>query len=181
MLCLKICLAQTLMFNCRNAQHFCNHYAYRVVWSPEMFGYKIQNIAILAGDKMLSATGKQWHHWEVCSKVWQLQSEKQGAVPWRQWNLAKLKGHDCLIRVWSESIVRDLGVHLDEEPTMKQHIAKIAASCFYHLHHLRQIHQRVGTEVITWLAGIRNIASQLLQLHWLRSSCCSKSKTQLCG
>ena len=45
--------------------------------------------------------------------------------------------------------MRDLGVHLDEELTMKQHVAKVAASCFYHLRRLRQIRRRVGTEVTT--------------------------------
>lgn len=71
-------------------------------------------------------------------------------------NLAKLKNHDCLVHVGSESIkpstvVRDLGVHLDEELTMKQHVAKVAASCFYHIRRLRQIRRRVGTEVTTQL------------------------------
>jgi len=42
--------------------------------------------------------------------------------------------------------VRDLGVHLDEELTVKQHVAKVAASCFYHL---RQNRRRVGTEMTT--------------------------------
>ena len=59
-------------------------------------------------------------------------------------NLAKLKGRDCSVCIGSESIkpstiVRDLGVHLDDELTMKQHVAKVAASCFYHLRRLRQI------------------------------------------
>jgi hypothetical protein len=66
-------------------------------------------------------------------------------------NLAKIQTRDCLVRVGSESIkpstvVRDLGVYLDEELTTKQHIAKVAAACFYHL---RQIRQRVGREVPT--------------------------------
>ena len=71
-------------------------------------------------------------------------------------NLAKLKGRDCSVCIGSESIkpstiVRDLGVHLDDELTMKQHVAKVAASCFYHLRRLRQIRRRVGTEVTTQL------------------------------
>jgi Reverse transcriptase (RNA-dependent DNA polymerase)/Endonuclease-reverse transcriptase len=71
-------------------------------------------------------------------------------------NLAKIKARDCSVRVGSESIkpsnaVRDLGVYLDEELTMKQHIAKVAAACFYHLRRIRQIRRRVGKEVATQL------------------------------
>ena len=56
------------------------------------------------------------------------------------------------MRVGSETIqpstsVRDLGVYLDAELTMKQHASKVAAACFYHLRRLRQIRRRVGTEV----------------------------------
>ena len=71
-------------------------------------------------------------------------------------NLAKLNAVDCSVLVGSESIkpstvVRDLGVDLDAELNMKRHVAKIAASCFYHLRRLRQIRRRVGTEVTTQL------------------------------
>jgi len=45
------------------------------------------------------------------------------------------------------SIVRDLDVYLDSELTMKQHIAKTSAACFYHIHRLRQVRRRVGQEV----------------------------------
>jgi hypothetical protein len=45
------------------------------------------------------------------------------------------------------SVVRVLGVLLDAELTMKPHIAKTAATCFYHLRRLRQIRRRVGEDV----------------------------------
>jgi len=40
-----------------------------------------------------------------------------------------------------------LGVYMDSELTMKQHVAKIAAACFYHIRCLRQVRYRVGQEV----------------------------------
>jgi len=39
--------------------------------------------------------------------------------------------------------VRDLGVLLDQELSMTQHIAKVTSSCFYQLRRLSQIHRRV--------------------------------------
>ena len=46
-----------------------------------------------------------------------------------------------------DSVVRDLGVYLDSELTMKQHIVKTSTDCFYHIRRLRQIRRRVGQEV----------------------------------
>ena len=53
-------------------------------------------------------------------------------------NLAKLKAADLSLSVGSESIrpvsvVRDLGVLLDAQLSMKQHINKVTATCYYHL------------------------------------------------
>ena len=45
------------------------------------------------------------------------------------------------------SVVRDLGVYLDSEPTTKQHTAKTSAACFYRIRRLRQVRRRVGQEV----------------------------------
>jgi len=38
-------------------------------------------------------------------------------------------------------------VYMDSELTMKEHVAKIAAACFYHIRHLRQVRRRIGQEV----------------------------------
>jgi hypothetical protein len=65
---------------------------------------------------------------------------------------ARLAAQDCSLQIGSEvirpvSVVRVLGVLLDAELTMKPHIAKTAATCFYHLRRLRQIRRRVGEDV----------------------------------
>jgi len=54
-----------------------------------------------------------------------------------QANLAKLKATGLPLSIGSESIqpvsvVRDLGVLLDAEQSMKQHINKVTATCCYH-------------------------------------------------
>jgi len=69
-----------------------------------------------------------------------------------QSNLAKLSRTDCTIQVGSSAIqpstvVRDLGLHLDSQLSMKQHVAKVAATCYYQSRRLRQIRRRVGSEV----------------------------------
>ena len=43
--------------------------------------------------------------------------------------------YNCPLRY----VVRDLGVLFDSELTMKKHIAKVAAVCFFHIRRLRQI------------------------------------------
>ena len=45
--------------------------------------------------------------------------------------------------------MRNLGVLLDSELSMKQHVAKVTMICFYHLRRLRQIRRRVCAEVTT--------------------------------
>jgi len=72
------------------------------------------------------------------------------------WNLAKLKAADLSLSVGSESIRpvsvdRDLSVLLDAQLSMKQHINKVTATCYYHLRRLRQIRRRAGQELTTQL------------------------------
>ena len=50
------------------------------------------------------------------------------------------------------TVVRNRGVLFDLELSMKQHVAEVAATCFYHLRRLRQIRRRVGAEVTTQFA-----------------------------
>jgi len=67
-------------------------------------------------------------------------------------NLAKLQRINLLLQVGTSniqpsSVVRDLGVYMDSELTMKEHVAKIAAACFYHVRRLCQVRHRIGQEV----------------------------------
>jgi len=71
-------------------------------------------------------------------------------------NLKKLRDRDCSLQVGSDTIqpstvVRNLGVLFDSELSMKQHVAKVGATCFYHLRRLRQIRRRGGADVTTQL------------------------------
>ena len=70
--------------------------------------------------------------------------------------LAKIVNSDGSIQVGSSNIqpstvVRDLGPHLDSELSLKHHVTKVVAACYYHLRRLRQIRLRVGQEVATRL------------------------------
>jgi hypothetical protein len=71
-------------------------------------------------------------------------------------NLRKLSGHDVTITVGSavvrpSSVVRDLGVQLDEEVSMKQHVSLVARTGFHHLRRLRRIRRHVGEHLTTQL------------------------------
>ncbi len=71
-------------------------------------------------------------------------------------NLNKMSNLELYITVGPDkitptSVVRDLGVVLDSELSMKQHVAKVAALCYYHLRRIRQIRRRVRLEVATQL------------------------------
>jgi len=64
-------------------------------------------------------------------------------------SLNKVKSQDCSLVMGAETvspvdIVRNLGVYLDSELSMKQHVAKIASICFFHL---RQVRRRVGKDI----------------------------------
>jgi hypothetical protein len=48
-------------------------------------------------------------------------------------------------------VVRDLGVYIYDELTMKQHVGKVAGTCFYHLRRLRQIRRHVSNGLMAQL------------------------------
>jgi hypothetical protein len=67
-------------------------------------------------------------------------------------NLRRLSSADLTLPIGDDVIepalvVRDLGVCLDAELTMKPHISRVASSCFFQLRRLRQIRRSVGEEV----------------------------------
>jgi len=71
-------------------------------------------------------------------------------------DITKLATQDQSLKISSEmikptTVVRDLGMLLDSELSMKHHVTKLAAVCHYHLRHLRQICQRVGMDTTTRL------------------------------
>jgi hypothetical protein len=45
------------------------------------------------------------------------------------------------------NVVRDLGVILDQELSMKQHISKVASNCFFQIRRLKQVRRILGPEI----------------------------------
>jgi hypothetical protein len=66
--------------------------------------------------------------------------------------------HDLTLQLGMSSIhpvkvVRNLGVLFDCELTTKQHVSKVAATCFFQLRRLRQMRRLVGQEVTAQLVS----------------------------
>ena len=57
------------------------------------------------------------------------------------------------VDVQPTDIVRNLGVLLDSELTMKQHVNKVTSACFYHLHRLRQLKRHVSQDTLRQLVS----------------------------
>ena len=73
-------------------------------------------------------------------------------------NLSKLTSSDCSLLVGGDIIkpsttVRDLGVLLDSELSLKQHVNKVVSSCWYHIRRLRQVSHCIGQDVMKQLAS----------------------------
>ena len=80
--------------------------------------------------------------------------------------LAKLQRINLSLQVGTSniqpsSVVRDMGVYVDSGLTMKEHVANIAAACFYYIRRLRQVHRRVGQEVTATRPGAHNVQAGL--------------------
>jgi len=52
------------------------------------------------------------------------------------------------IIIGDKPVVRDLGVLLDSELTMKRHINQVAINCFYHIRRVKRIRRLLGSKVM---------------------------------
>jgi hypothetical protein len=94
----------------------------------------------------------------VCaSRRLQLNSAKSDLI-WfgSKSNLNKLSGCDLTVGIGTDvvspkNVVRDLGVQLDEQLSMKQHVKFVARTCFYHIRRLRQVRRRINEALATQL------------------------------
>lgn len=71
-------------------------------------------------------------------------------------SLKKIKGLDLALHIDGDVVepvskVRDLGVILDQELSMKQHINKVTSSCFFQIRRLKQVRRILGPEITTSL------------------------------
>jgi hypothetical protein len=67
-------------------------------------------------------------------------------------SVKKISGIDSSLRVGdavinSVNVVRDLGVLLDSELSMKQHISKVTSTCFFLLRRLKQVRRVLGPDI----------------------------------
>jgi len=83
------------------------------------------------------------------------------------------------------SVVRDLGVHLDEELTIKQHISKVASIAFYHIRRLKKVRSILGAEITASLVSAFTLnrldycntvlaSGQSTGLHYCTATACSE-------
>jgi hypothetical protein len=98
------------------------------------------------------------HQW--CSSMRLQLNPSKTEVIWfgTKSSLKKLENTDLALHVCSDvikpaSVVRDLGVLLDRELSMKKHIGKVASVCFYHLRRLKQVRRILGQQTTASLVS----------------------------
>ena len=72
--------------------------------------------------------------------------------------LRKVPKCDRTIRVGGSvvepvSVVRDLGVYVDTELTMQEHVSRTARACFFHIRRLRSVRRELGRQVTAQLVS----------------------------
>jgi hypothetical protein len=95
-------------------------------------------------------------------------------------NLKKLSTRNLTLSVDNDvispvEVVRDLGVYLDAELTLKHHVNRITSSCFLQLRRLRQIRRVAGPKVTKRLVS----AFILSRLNYCNAALASLPKTTL--
>jgi len=95
-------------------------------------------------------------------------------------SLKKMENMDLALHVGNDvikptSVVRDLGVLLDSELSMKKHIAKVTSVCFYHLRRLKQVRRILGQQTTTSLVS----AFVLSRLNYCNSVLAGLPKTSI--
>jgi len=102
--------------------------------------------------RQLGACTADMAQW-CASRRLQLNADKTEAI-WiaSRASLNTVKSQDCSLVMGAEivtpvDVVRNLGVYLDSELSMKQHVATVASICFFHLRRLRQVRRRVGKDI----------------------------------
>jgi len=73
-------------------------------------------------------------------------------------NLMKMEHSDISLHVGNDviepvSVVRDLGVLLDSELSLKKHVSKVASVCYFHLRRLKPIRRILGRQITTSLVN----------------------------
>ena len=98
------------------------------------------------------------HQW-CSSRRLQLNPSKTEVI-WfgTTYSLKKMESLDLGLRVGNDiiepaSVVRDLGVLLDSELSLKKHISKIASVCYFHLRRLKPIRRILGRQITTSLVN----------------------------
>ena len=101
---------------------------------------------------------QEFHSWCASTRL-QLNPAKTGLI-WfgSRTNHRKTERMDLSLHVGNETIkpvsaVRDLGVLLDEELTMKQHISKVVSVAFYHIRRLKKVRSFLGADITASLVS----------------------------